>query len=426
MFAKSVVILAVTVLLSVNTNGATQTLDEAISAALDTHPSIDRAKQELRAAREQVPQAKAQFRSRMTFQSSISATDRDARLTDGQDFSDSAQPYSASINLTKPLYTGGLRPVSIRRARLIERAQRFRVQDEELQLSLDVIGAYYDVIVSQERLKVQTEVNKLIFAQIEAAEERFRLDVGTITDVSQVKSRYANSTASLTTAQTDLIRARTILESLTSLVLSDLQPPVDIMRPAATLDEAIAHAKNRAPALKAARTQYEASRMDVLAAARRNRPQVSLSVQATTARESSPAIERDDDVRATLSLSVPLTDGGAARSQRRQALATRNSLAYGLREQELQLQLYVTDAWLRYEAAEAEIIAQKERVTASEQALEGVIQGQAAGLWTTTDVLDATEQLALARLALVEAEGRLASVAGELRVVCGTTIKLFE
>lgn len=396
-----------------------QTLDEAIFAALENNPRIDRARADLRAAREQLPQSRAQFRSQVTFESSVSATDRDARLTDGQDFSDSAQPYSSSIRLTKPLYTGGLKPISIRRAKLAQRAERFRFQDEEIQLALDVTAAFYDAVIARERLKVQTEVNRLIFDQIRAAEERYRLDVGTITDVSQVRARYASSTAALTTAQTDLIRARAALESLTDLTLAELQTPQDMALPAATLEEAIEMAKEYAPSLKSVRAQYDASRMDVLAAARRNRSQVSLALEATSARDSSPAIERDDDVRATLSLSMPLMDGGANRSRRRQALANRNSLAFALREQELQLELFVTDAWLRYQAAEAEIIAQRERVAASEQALEGVVQGQAAGLWTTIDVLDATEQLALARLDLVQAESAHLQLANELILVSG-------
>lgn len=396
-----------------------QTWEEAIFSALENNPRIDRAQAELQAVREQLPQARAQFRPRVSFQSSVSATNRDARLTDGQDFGDSAQPYSSSIRLTQPLYTGGLKTISIRRARLAERAERFRFQDEEVQLALDVTSAFVDIVVAQERLIVQSEVNRLIHEQTQVAEERFRLDVGTITDIAQVKARYAASTASLTTAQTDLIRARVAFETLTGIAPTELQSPLDRSLDVNTLGEAIVLAKEHSPALKALRAQYDAGRMDVVAVSRRKSPQVSLSLEATSARDSSPAIERDDDVRATLSVSIPLMDGGANRSQRREALANRNSLAFALREQEMQLELFVSDLWLRLEANEAELVAQSERLASSELALEGVIKGLGAGIWTTTDVLDATEQVALARLAFVEIKGEAASARLGLKILLG-------
>lgn len=396
-----------------------QTLEDAIFAALENHPRIDRARADLAAAREQLTQAQAQFRPQVTFQSSISATRRDARLTDGQDFGDTAEPYSSSIQLTQPIYTSGLKPVVLRRAQLARRAERYRFQDEEIQIGLEVISAFYDVLIARERLEIQTELDRLVFAQIHAAEERFRLDVGTLTDIAQVKARHASAAAARTAAASDLGRARRALEALTGFALTEPDAPQDVALPAPTLDEVIARAKAFSPALKSAQAQYDAGRMDVLTAARRNRAQVSLALQASAARESSPAIERDDDVRATLSLTVPLLDGGANRSRRREALARRNSLAFAMQEQVLQLELFVTDLWLSHAAADAERMAQRERVAASELALEGVIKGQELGLWAVTDVLDAMEQLARARLDLVDAERRKDDLIGQLNLVSG-------
>ncbi|MEM9376211.1 MAG: TolC family protein, partial [Pseudomonadota bacterium] len=90
-----------------------------------------------------------------------------------------------------------------------------------------------------------------------------------------------------------------------------------------------------------------------------------------------------------------------------------------MQEQVLQLELFVTDLWLSHAAADAERMAQRERVAASELALEGVIKGQELGLWAVTDVLDAMEQLARARLDLVDAERRKDDLIGQLNLVSG-------
>lgn|GEM_PF-3706303 len=406
---------------SIGADGDAQTLDEAIEAAIENNPRIKKAEANLRATREQVPQARAAYRPQITLRGSASATDRDARLQDGQDFSEAANPLSASLQIRQNIYSGGLRAATTRRAALNMRAERFRFQDEEIRLALEVGDAYFGARLADDRLIVQTDISRLIFDQIEAAEERYRLGIGTITDVSQIKGRHAGATASLSVARAELIRSRTLLEFVTGIPISDGLEGVPHSTLPTTMEEAVLLAVQHAPALKSANARFDSSRMDILAASRQNRPQVDITLEASTSREGSPAIERDDDLRATLSVTVPLFDGGAAKSRRRQAGAARTASLYQLREIEQQVELSVIDAWLRHDAATAEIASQIERVAVSELALEGINQGLNAGLWSTTDILDATEQLALAKLGLIEAQNRQDIAAFELSMLCGTS-----
>ena len=80
-------------------------------------------------------------------------------------------------------------------------------------------------------------------------------------------------------------------------------------------------------------------------------------------------------------------------------MANRNALEFALREQEIQLVMFVTDAWLQIAEVTAELEALEERLIASELALDGVLKGQSVGLWSTVEVLDTMEQVMLARFA---------------------------
>ena len=103
-------------------------------------------------------------------------------------------------------------------------------------------------------------------------------------------------------------------------------------------------------------------------------------------------------------LSVPIYQGGAEYAAIRQAKETLGQRRLDLDTARDQVQSAVTQAWGQLEAAKASITATQAQVAASEIALNGVREEARVGQRTTLDVLNATQDLLNARVALVTAQ----------------------
>ena len=414
---------ACTLLLAVCFSGSShsaygQTIDQAIWAAFEVSPSIDRSESERLAAREGVVQARAAYLPEVSLDASISTSQRDARLRGSSDFSETSEPSSATIRLEQSLYTNGLRPIAQRRAAVGARARTFELAATQNAVALQTVEAMVRLHQARAMLESEFRLKELIVTQLVAEQERFRLETGTVTDVTQAEARLAAAEASIARAEAELLQAERLVELLTGLTPSVSLPPLVTPETPASLDEALFYAREYAPELALARSAFDVSRLAVASASRQYGPQVGLSVEASTSRRPSPAIEQDDDVRATITLSVPLFNGGRDSSERRQAFAQRNASEADMRQAEQDLELKITASWLSYISAEQQIRALEVRLSAAGQALEGVRQGRSAGLWTVSDILDAMEHQIAAEQDLTEARSAQIVSAYELSIAC--------
>jgi len=400
-------------------SASAQSVEQAIAAALDNSPSIDRAEAQKRAAREDVRQARASYLPEVSFDASASTSQRDARLRGSSDFSENSEPVSASLRAQQSLYTHGLRPIAQRRAITGVRARGHELAATRNAIALQVVEAMVRLHLARSTKDSELRLHELITSQLTAEQERLRLQAGTRTDVAQAEARLASADASLARASGDIAQAERHVTVLTGLEVAEFLPPLHEPPLPLSLEDALQLAWDSAPEIALARSNYDVSRLGVAAASRRYGPQVNLSVEASTARRPSPAIERDDDVRATLSLSVPLFNGGRGSSERRQAYAQKTSASADRRQAEQDIELRVTEAWFSVQSARLELSALQTRLQAADEALEGVRRGRGAGLWSVTDLLDAMEQKISAERAIAETHANLTLAAYQLSVTCG-------
>lgn len=396
-----------------------QSVEHVVRAAIDHAPAIDQAEAERRAAIEGVVQANAAYRPEITLNASISSSERDARLRGSSDFSETSEPKSAAIRIDQALYTNGLRPLAKRRAIAGVQTTRHQLLSVRHGIALEAIDALLQVHLARRSVEREERRYALIEDQLSAERARYELQVGTLTDISQAEARLATAVAAKSLANAQLILAERDLEFLTGIRPAKLLPPVAEPYVPLDLDVAIRLARENLPELAVARSNFQASRLDVVSASKRYGPQVGLSLEASSSRTPSPAIDRDDDVRATISLSVPLFNGGRGSSERREALARNRAANAAIQQTDLNLQRRITSVWLSYESARNQIVALETRLSAAEIALEGVRRGRDAGLWSITDILDAVEQKIAAEQAIDEANNALLSAAYELSISCG-------
>ena len=155
---------------------------------------------------------------------------------------------------------------------------------------------------------------------------------------------------------------------------------------------------------------------------RQNSPQFSARLSGSFSRETSPAVDEDDDFRASLVFSMPLYDGGRARSEARAALKVREQVTYEIDVSRQQLSLQVFQLVTDIRSALSDIEAFKLTVSANELALQGLKEGMQAGLWSTRDILEYSERLIRSRLDLQDARRRLWVARLELEILTGEFI----
>jgi outer membrane protein len=128
-------------------------------------------------------------------------------------------------------------------------------------------------------------------------------------------------------------------------------------------------------------------------------------------------IEYDSDA-VLLNVNIPLYQGGAEYARVREAKTVRSRRRYELLETSNEVRQLSIEAWERYQTAVAAIAAQLDTIRAAEVALDGVQQEQLYGSRTILDVLDAQQELFVARVNLERSEyNRLVAVYNLLAVM---------
>ncbi|GAB5457600.1 MAG: outer membrane channel protein TolC [Henriciella sp.] len=419
-FNRTGIFLIMSLMLSWVSKGEAQSLQDAINAAWQNNPAMVRSQSGIDRAGAALGQAKANYRPTLSFDSSISASSREASLQDGNNFSETSEPLSATLRLNQTLYASGLRTIQSKNARYGLDASNHQKVSDQRALALNVAQSLSDLILSDFSLKIAIDRAKRNNALIDAERERLRLGTGTETNVYLVEARAADAEAAMAGARSELAATRRAFELVTGLTVE--QPywgNLDLLV-VETLEEAVSLALKQSPDIKAAQANFEISALNVKASKRRYGPQVALALEASTSRESSPAIDQDDDLRATMTFSLPLYSGNRSSYDKREALADQTIAWANIRALTDDTEQRVTETWYRRVAAKEQLRAAEAGLNAAAQALEGVRRGRDAGLWSLTDVLDASEQLAEAEQRQSEAVIALDLAGFELALLVGS------
>ncbi|HNR76189.1 MAG TPA: TolC family outer membrane protein [Parvularculaceae bacterium] len=390
---------------------AAQSLEEALSLAYETNPTIAAERARQRATKEQTAQAWSQALPQIQGSANYAkidetqnfnqtvfgqqvATDRDFNLTS----------KTASISGEQPIFTG------LRNFNAI-RAAKARVKAGNAQLALveqDVLQraaqAYFDVVRDMAVYDAtKNNVDVLLRQQREA---QLRFDVGEVTktDVAQADARLAQSRAQLTTAQARLAVSRATFAEIIGQTPATLDPDPGLPPAPTSLEDAQAIAAAGAPVVIRARMAEQASRRNVAVAKGAFSPTISLTASYQYAEEPNSFINTDEQFAYGARATVPIFLGGLNISRVREAKALNEADRRRIDEAERRATAAVTGAWEQLQAARANIVSATAQVEANELALTGVRREAQLGVRTTLDVLDAEQEFLNAQVALANAE----------------------
>lgn len=408
-----------------------ETLSEALIAVYNKNPQLLAARAQLREIDETYIQARAQGRFTVSASGQYSRTVLDgpstgvpqnvgpvpptATTADTRFF---YAPSQGQVEVIQPLYQGGRIKALKEQAKAGIAAQREILRATENQIFLAAANAYLNVQLSEETARIRRNNVRVLSRQLSAANERFDVGQGTRTDIAQSQARLASAEAGLAQAEAELQIARAGYKRLVGRMPTDLRTAPDFVLPA-TVDRALALARENNPQLIASYFNEEAGKSAIDVAKAAGRPTISLNGSVAAQRGQLFGFEEAETASLTANIRIPIFSGGLNSSRVRQAKHAKTRLAFESRDREREVDEAVIRAWAQKDAAASVLLAARKQVEAAELAFEGVTLEQEVGNRTQLDVLDAEQETLNAKLSLINAGRNLNAAKYQLLATIG-------
>jgi len=322
--------------------------------------------------------------------------------------------YRSRLDLQWPIYTGGRVDALERAARLEATASSDDIAIARADLTLEITRAYWALAIAVESLRVVQEAVVRIDAHLR--DVRNQLDAGLIppNDVLTVEAQQSRQRMLVIQART----ARDVAEAeLGRLVGATPGTPIETASPiemtpspAASLDALVDTARRQRPERTALQNRIAAARERSTAAGAAKKPTVGIGGGVDYARPNPRIFPREAAWKTSWDASVnvnwPLFDGGLARSQAAEAAAAVRATEERLADLDASLAVEVRQRLAEAESSRAVVDASADAVRSAAEARRVLADRFAAGVATSTDVLDA-------QVALLQAElDRTQAIAG--------------
>ncbi len=362
--------------------------------ALADDPQYNAAVLDHESARINLPLAQAAFRP------SIIATAHAGRKTSDQSATlKTSDDHAISLNLNLPLYDKSKR-LGITQSRHQLSISSLRLLDAKQQLMLRVANRYFDLLAAQDTRRVAHLEKIAIKRQMDLAQERLDVGLGTQTDLFDARARFklaeANEIQTQNQINNDIASLKQII-GVTPEALSILNDSIPLQLPVPNdidgwIKQAIAHNISLAMEtlnLEIALQEINKQRADRI-------PTVSLD--ASTASSSNPIASSAINTSAlSLIMKLPLYLGGTINLKTQQAGFDYNHKEQLLKQARRRVSSATTSAFLAVTSGFSRVEALLDAVTAGESALQAKEEGFSAGLTTNLDVLDAQRDLSRSR-----------------------------
>jgi outer membrane protein TolC len=335
--------------------------------------------------------------------------------------------YRTRLDLQWPIYTGGRLDALERAARIEATASADDLAAARADLTLEITRTYWALVTATESVRVVQESRARVDAHV--ADVRNQLTAGLVPPNDVLSAEAQASRQRMLAAQARSLREVTEAE-LARLVGAAAGTPIEAAPAmdvgpvaAAPLDQLIAAAKTQRPERASLLKRLAAAGERGTAAAAGEKPAVAVMGGVDYARPNPRIFPREAAWRSSwdagINVSWPLFDGGRTRSEVAGATAASRVLQARLAEFDSLVSMEIRQRLSEAQSSRAAIEAAGDAVRSATEARRVVSERFAAGVATSTDVLDAqgvllqaeldrTQAIASARLA----DARLARAIG--------------
>ena len=400
-----------------------QSLNISLANAYSNHPLLFSERIGERVLSEDVAEALSGWKPQVYVDGSLGKTLVNTTTTTSSK-TDSNLPISVGIVVSKKIYDGGKTSQNIKIAdsRLI--ANNSRLSSIENQVLLSAAKAYFNLLKEQDLLDVALKNKDVIQRQLEATKDRFDVGDLTITDVSQAEARLSDANANLVKAEADLNSAKAIFFSDIGLEPEDIFYPEEIPILPQNLQELVNDVKKFNPKVINARKMKLVAEEELKLALKEMSLSVNIQASANQAWDPNTFFEEQRYFDLSANLKMPLYLGGKDKAiirKSREKINKSNADIDDILRQEAEKAMII---WNNIESLNSQIIAFNSSIRANEIALDGVVQEENVGARTVIDVLDAENELFMAKANLIKTSiSRYIATYELLEVIGGMTAR---
>lgn len=376
---------------------------DTLAQAYRYNPRLDAERARLRATDEDVDQATAGFRPRLTFQGDVGHQDNETTFKQGagnfNNSSGQSDPRGYSFQATQSLFKGFQTLNAVNEAEAAVRAGRETLRNVEQEVLLAAVESYGNVVRDTAIVRLRENNVNVLQSELKATQDRFAVGEVTRTDIAQAQARRAAAVSELDLARATLKSSRATYEQTVGSPPSNLaEPKPETKIVPHSLNEAIGISAKENPNVVAALYREQAARFTVDRIRGELLPEAQLEATYSDRYNSSTQVDRTESGQVVARFSMPIYEGGEIYSRVRQAKHTQVSRIQEIEQQRAQAQQIVVQAWSQLQAAKAQLISDKAQIEANTTALQGTREEEKVGQRTLLDVLNAQQELLISQV----------------------------
>lgn len=311
--------------------------------------------------------------------------------------------YQMAISVQQPVYLGGKLTIARQQAEKALELARLQQRQKKNELLFNIIQSYYNVLLAEERVRIEEEALELIREHKRIAEVSYKAGLSLKTDLLQVEIEENKAILSLESARNDLAMARRIFANLIGADIGDrvFVDPELLPEPLLDKGEAINLARENRVEFKLLDINREILDLSIKMEDSTYLPNIVLIGNYQW--QGSELKFDDGNGSITLALSMNIFDKGLSRNAKEKLKEELQKLALNRDNLEELLSIELENQLLRIEENKRNIELQRLNLQRAEENLALEEKRYQAGTGTNMEVLNAGMVLKTTRIASIQA-----------------------
>ena len=404
---KKIFIIVITSLLYFS-NALAVTLLDALNLTYQNNIQLNAERENIKLSEEDIKISEAAYKPSVTVSGSKSYENTNTlkNQNGGTATKNDVDPFTTSLKIEQTIIDYG-RDLTIEKNKVLLTLAKAQLIKKEQEVLHDAINAFTNLILSREKLNINSKNLNLLIRQVE--NDKIRRDRGQITntDVAQSESSLAGAQAQFAKSKSDLLISKLNYEN----IIGKINDPNNLKKSSnaivnipKTLSEAINLSKQNNPDILIAKLDLEKSKKDIAISESDLKPTASVSLEKSYTDDLSSTIaERDKDIlKATVSW--PFYSGGKKKHKISKNTNLTNRKRLLLDHAVKTNETNVASAWSSLESSKSFLNSVKVQLKSAEIANDGIAAEYERGSRTTLDVIQSNSLLLSAQLSLVNSE----------------------
>ena len=404
---KKIFIIVITSLLYFS-NALAVTLLDALNLTYQNNIQLNAERENIKVSEKDIKISEAAYKPSVTVSGSKSYENTNTlkNQNGGTATKNDVDPFTTSLKIEQTILDYG-RDLTLEKNKVLLTLAKAQLIKKEQEVLHDAINAFTNLILSREKLNINSKNLNLLIRQVE--NDKIRRDRGQITntDVAQSESSLAGAQAQFAKSKSDLLISKLNYEN----IIGKINDPNNLKKSSnaivnipKTLSEAINLSKQNNPDILIAKLDLEKSKKDIAISESDLKPTASVSLEKSYTDDLSSTIaERDKDIlKATVSW--PFYSGGKKKHKISKNTNLTNRKRLLLDHAVKTNETNVASAWSSLESSKSFLNSVKVQLKSAEIANDGIAAEYERGSRTTLDVIQSNSLLLSAQLSLVNSE----------------------